>query len=407
MGLLLCAMAQAAEPERLSAPGATAGIPRLAARANGDTVAVWQEEVPPAPSESVADRQPTARLVARLRTQGVWSKPVVLCEERGRAPLRQFTVLLDPEGRAHACWAAQKENFSRLEYAATDSRGRWSDPVSISDSTTLSLESPVLAALSATSTPGKPPQQTLFFAWQERKGSVYRIQTRIVPSAGPPHQEILTGQHGFRYAVYPDFFLLPATGKTQTAQMAVAWYDLGGAKAVLKMGVWDSDKRIWKRLSAPQLRDDVLSSLPIVRATATQGPFLIGSDAPQSPGRIFFSSSMFPLTHLDNQPFAESQIRRVTQPEGEQLGLLWREESEVGQRQILGILRTDGQIVTHPLPDPGAAPPQADVALTATALQALWVAQAPSQTPTVFFCEIPFSQSDWRPVAPTQEVLAR
>jgi hypothetical protein len=401
-------MAHAAKPERLSAPGATAGIPRLAARTNGDAVAVWQEEVQPVPGPGT-DSQVSVRLVARLRTRGAWSKPEVLCEEGGRAALRQFAVLLDPAGCAHACWATQKKGLSRLEYASTDARGRWSAPVSVCEPTTLSLESPVLAALPfpSGSAGEKSAQQTLFFAWQERKGSAYCIQTRIVPPAGSPHVETLTGQHGFRYAVYPDFFLLPAAGNTKVAQMAVSWYDLGGAKAVLKMGVWDSGKGIWKRLSASHLRDDVLSALPIVRATAAQGLFLLGSDAPAAPGGVFLSSSSFPLVRLDDQSSLESQIRRVTQATGEQLGLLWREENGVGQRLVAGIVRTDGRIVRYPLPQAGSFPSLADVALTATALQALWVAQAPSQSPTVFFSEIPVTPSDWRPIAPTQEVPAQ
>jgi len=396
LGLLVSATVRAGAPEQLSVPGVAAGIPRLAARANGDAVAMWQEEAPP-----------VTRLVARLRTQGVWSGPAILCEERGRSVLRQFAVLLDPTGRAHACWTAQKGRFFQLEYTSTDPRGRWSSPVSVCEPTTLSIESPVLALLPSGPGGEKSPQQTLFFVWQERRGSVYRIQTRIVPPAGPPHQETLTGQHGFRYAVYPDFFLLPGSDTTQAARMAVSWYDLSGAKAALKMGVWDPEKRIWKRLSAPQLRDTVLPSLPIVRATAAQGPFLLGSDAPEAPGRVFFSSPAFSLVPLDDQPSAESQIRRVTQPVGERLGLLWREESDSGVRLVTGVLRTDGQIFRSPLPRTAEALSQGDAALTATALQALWVAQTPSQTPGVFFSETLDSQSDWRPIAPPQEVPTR
>lgn len=413
VGMFVCAMASAAAVEGtiVSSRSSSASTPRIAATAGGDCAVVWHESRTLTPK---AKEQPLVTIMAQRRLDGAWSKRHALAPLRNHIAVRHPAATMDSSGNPHVVWAAQQGDISYLEYAFAIG-ARWLPAEQIGEISTEKIEHPVLAVRPG-GNPDKPSDE-IFFAWQERRGTNYRIHTLVIDASGEARSQVLAHTHvspngnAMREVTYPQLMLLSPVSWSQGPRMAICWYQLHADRAELEMRIWHPARRAWQPFKTPALNPNALNSLPLVQATPDTGPFLIGYSAARTSDRIFFTSANFPLAWIDNSPQSFNRMPRISQPIGGIVGLVWQSANRDGTTLKQALLDPKGKIAIRSLSSVDTfLAPQADVAISKKSILTVWIAptKTPSNSlagvPAVHFADTPVPQPAWQPINPIRNI---
>lgn len=407
--LVLCCAALpaawAAVPLRLSSSGSVAEQPRIAATADGNATLVWRESRLATP-----DAAPSETIVARERRDGQWLEPHVLAQAETGATLGEPAIALDDNGGAYVAWVATSLAGQRVDFAFRSGL-LWAPATTLGRSATLAIERPVVAV--------HPGDSSVFFAWQERRGSSqYRVRTLVVGPGGTLYPDIVAGRNPMAYVIYPELIALPPEVPGGEPRMALCWYDLSAGRAGLDMRVWRPERHDWvlptTQISWPS---DALASLPLVTGSGDLAPVLVGYYAPTGRGdRVFVATeTLGGLACLDASPECLNRAPRVGRPLGARLSFVWRQETSTESHLMQGIVEPSKAVASLPLAAADAfSPPEADTALTAQGVLCVWSTPAPTPDapgrylPTVLFQDTPIGDfTDWRALAPANATASR
>jgi len=385
---LLCAsflFAQGTVPAVLSDGADAAQSPSLAALANGNCAVAWVEKSGP-------DR---TLIVVRRRAQGQWLPVETLVPSRPSTQVSSPVLHSDGVGNLHLLWVEASAETSSLQYAF-QAGAAWISYGAVNEATDWKIEKPSLEFA----------DNTLFFAWQERAGSNYRIRSLVIDPLGDTYSFALAGQSDTSRVLYPEFVRLPEG-------LGLCWYDLDEERAGLKLRRWSAETREWAVVPTPNWNDELLQALPMVASTPDHGPFLIGYDRVGNYDQIFLSSEILPRAYLDYTPFAQNRSPRVSRPASERLGLIWQQETNQGVSLLQGaLIPGEGLIQVTPLADVNAfIAPEPDVAISDELLLTVWVAPRPGgeglvRVPSVYFAETPVVETAWETILPVFEEAA-
>lgn len=399
--------------KRLSLQSVMACGPRVALAPNGDCTVVWRQTLA-LPSISGAI-QAVEEIVVRRRRDSVWEDAQVLTRTDGLIELGEPSIALGPKGRATVVWVADGPKTSTLEFTYEYTRAggaivQWA-PVQKVESA-MRVESPSVFIL-----PHGDSVHT-FFTWEERLGSSdRRIQALVIDAVGNEHASILAGEESLTYVTLPELFALGPEFPEDGPRMAVCWYNVEESQVALDMRVWDPAEARWRALDTPDWDPLALYSLPLVTATAEEGPLLVGYTANKGTNQIFLSSGNRPLAFLLSNGLSQNKNPCLSLPWGEQVGLVWLRDTASGMNLVPAVLRPAGQFATLPeIPVDSFLPAEPDVAVNQDHLLAVWVAPTPArsdgtnalignriQTPAVFFSEYALDDPLWRPIVETEE----
>ena len=402
---LACSITWAAEPLRLSASGSVAEQPRIVASANGNVTVVWHESRLASPGAA-----PSESIVARERRDGQWLEPHVLAQAEAGATLGEPAVALDDTGAAYVVWVVTSLSGQRVDYAFRNGLV-WAPAVTLGRSAALAIERPAVAVH-----PGDP---SIFFTWQERRGSSqYRIRTVVLGPGGIAYSDTVAGRNPMAYVIYPELVVLPPEAPGGESRMALCWFDLGAGRARLDTRVWRPERHDWVP-PATELTwsADALASLPLVAGSGELPPLLVGYYAPTGQGdRVFVATEdLGGLACLDASPECLNRAPRVGRPLGDRLSFVWRQETAGESRLMQGIVEPPKAVASLSLAaaDP-FSPPEADTALSALSVLCVWSTPTPNPDqpgrylPTVLFQDTPVDDfTAWRALVPANAAASR
>jgi hypothetical protein len=379
--------------------------PRIAATADGNATLVWRESRLASP-----DAAPSETIVARERRDGQWLEPHVLAQAETGSTLGEPAIALDDNGGAHVGWVVTSLAGQRVDYAFRNGPV-WAPATTVGRSATLAIERPVVAV--------HPGDSSVFFAWQERRGSSqYRVRTLVVGPGGAVYPDIVAGRNPMAYVIYPELIALPPETAGGETRVALCWYDLSAGSASLAMRVWRPERHDWvPPATAISWPPAALASLPLVTGSGDFPPALVGYYAPTGRGdRVFLATEAFDgLACLDASPECLNRAPRVGRPLGDRLSFVWRQETPTESHLMQGIVDPPRAVASLPLATADAfSPPAADTALTAQSVLCVWSTPAPTPDapgrylPTVLFQDTPIQDfTDWRALAPANATASR
>lgn len=389
--LLLATGVVQAGPLVLSRENSQPSAPVLLASDSGNAFAAWL-----AGNSHNGPHRISGRSVAPEEGAG---EMLDLVFERQGVTLRELTGYADGEGQFHLVWVAEEGKTNRLEYLLYR-EGRlfqWKDDQALARSER-QIENPSVWV---------NDQGAAWFAWQERRGSDYRIFSSHLDAAGNWTVTPLQAEQETGYRVYPE--VLPGPGGLPL----LVWFNLDEPEPILEKRLWDETQGNWKEESPlADVHPILLETLPLFRWSPAHGLLGLGYRTAGAYDQILFWSEQFPLAFPDYTAHSHNRYPSLSRLQGDHLGLVWQQESGDGLNLMQAILDLEegeahAQLLARSPYTHALLPPEPVAALTPSHLLALWVGPEPGTGQArLYFSASPIPDHGWLPLFIAPEEVA-